>query len=758
MTQIYSDRYRRDIDGLRAIAILSVILFHCGLRAFSGGFVGVDIFFVISGYLIGGIVFREVADRQFTFTAFYARRARRILPALIFVALITIVLGLALLSPAELSRFAQSMVAAMLGGANIWFWLGGNYFLPDARLDPFLMTWSLGVEEQFYVILPILLLVVHRVRRTATLPFLALIMLASLLTSALLTTAYPKAAFYLLPTRLWELGAGTLLGIAPSKFGRFRRGSLRECASCVGLLALVAAILLFNGHTPFPGFAALLPVAGTVVLIATEESFINRRLLARRPMVGIGLLSYSWYLWHWPLMAFARICAGVEPTSPLLLTVAGIALFLAYLSWRYVETPFRRQYRPLPGTGSIHRYACALLGCLAVPLAIWAANGLPGRVGANGQAIDALLAEGRNDACLAPYGVRSPNRAAICLPRDDRSKVALLGDSHAAALGATMRATAAKHGAGFVQLTKSSCPPLLGVTLYLPARPAHAAECADFNKHAADAIASNSTIGTIALAAFWSEPFGSEGRAARDRYADTGSSTSDDAAPGQFLLRRGLIAMAAFLTAHGKRVLILGDVPEFLFDPARQAFVPLMPMRHAVQALVDPAFVSPAAETAPRDFVLRSTRGSDTDIRGATLAVPGATFAPLARALCRDGACRFSADGRPLYLDSQHLSGIGAAYALSSLDQLIWQSAQAYPASAGGPEVRKAAAHTFLPARDAAHNRHGVPDRAAPPKVSAHPHRGFAAADVRCSSAAPSSCRPPRPPTRAPPVYEYAGA
>src|SRR3954465_7341466 len=192
-------RYRADIDGLRAIAVTSVVLFHTGLAAVGGGFVGVDIFFVISGFLIGGIVDREIGSGRFSFAAFYARRARRILPALIVVSAATMMLGLALLGLVEMQRLAASVAAALTGVANLWFWATAGYFSPDARGEPFLMTWSLGIEEQFYLFLPPLLLLLNRISARATLPAIAVITLVSLLLSILLTSHFPSEAFYLLP-------------------------------------------------------------------------------------------------------------------------------------------------------------------------------------------------------------------------------------------------------------------------------------------------------------------------------------------------------------------------------------------------------------------------------------------------------------------------------------------------------------------------------------------------------------------------------
>jgi peptidoglycan/LPS O-acetylase OafA/YrhL len=365
-------RYRPDVDGLRAIAILSVVLYHVHLPGFGGGFVGVDIFFVISGFLIGGIVFRDVDAGRYSFVTFYARRARRILPALLGMSLVVSLLALAILESDQLRAFAESDAAALLGSSNGYYWVRAHYFDLDWRLEPLVMTWSLGVEEQFYLFLPPLMLLLHRLSPRAIAPAVALLSVLSLALSVQLVKSQPSAAFYLLPGRAWELGVGVLVALWQERGWTLPGRAVADPISLAALVAIVAAIALFDDKTGFPGVAALLPVGGTAVLIVTAPSWLNRSILATRPMRFIGLVSYSWYLWHWPPLVLARHALGREP-KPVEYAVLVLASFaVACVSWRFIETPFRRR-TAMPNVELLKRYGMALLASLAMAGACFAA-------------------------------------------------------------------------------------------------------------------------------------------------------------------------------------------------------------------------------------------------------------------------------------------------------------------------------------------------------------------------------------------------
>ncbi|TNC50413.1 acyltransferase [Rubellimicrobium rubrum] len=330
--------YRREIDGLRAVAVVPVILFHAGFQVFQGGFVGVDIFFVISGYLITNILISELERGQFSIASFYERRARRILPALFVVMICCIPFAWLWMLPPQFKEFSQSLVAVVFFVSNILFWQQDGYFAESAELRPMLHTWSLAVEEQYYVLFPLLLMFLWRLGRKRVFWIVGLVALLSLLLSEWASTRYASANFYLAPTRAWELLAGSLCAFVT--VGRDIRAN--NWASLIGLGLILFAILGFDGSMPYPGFHALVPVVGTmlIVLFAAQGTWVAW-LLSLRPFVGIGLISYSAYLWHQPLFAFARLRSIGEPPQSLMLLLAVASVVLAFLSWRYVERPFR---------------------------------------------------------------------------------------------------------------------------------------------------------------------------------------------------------------------------------------------------------------------------------------------------------------------------------------------------------------------------------------------------------------------------------
>lgn len=334
-------KYRPEIDGLRAVAVLPVILFHAGFATFSGGFVGVDVFFVISGYLITSILYTEMTGGAYSILRFYERRARRILPALFLVMLVCIPFAWVWLLPNDLHEFFNSILAVTVFASNVLFWSESGYFETAAELKPLLHTWSLAVEEQFYLFFPLLLAVLLRyLTRRWVVAVLAALLVFSLALAELTLGTRPSAAFFLLPTRMWELLIGSLAAIyLVSRQGRPLSNGLLGWA---GIAAIAASVFLYDEHIPFPGAYALLPCVGTVLIILFADAGTGAaRLLSLRPVVGIGLISYSAYLWHQPLIAFARYRFPFEAQAPVMLGLAALSLVLAWSSWAFVERPFR---------------------------------------------------------------------------------------------------------------------------------------------------------------------------------------------------------------------------------------------------------------------------------------------------------------------------------------------------------------------------------------------------------------------------------
>ena len=339
--------YRREIDGLRALAVLPVILFHAGFEVFSGGFVGVDIFFVISGYLITTIILTELEQGKFSIVNFYERRARRILPALFLVMLVCIPFAWHWLLPSDMKDFCRSLVAVSLFASNFLFWHESGYFDTASELKPLLHTWSLAVEEQYYVIFPLFLMISWRLGKQWILALLATVFISSLAVAQWSSIAKPATAFFLLPTRGWELLLGAFTAFYLSQANRHEFGrALREVFGWLGLGLITFSIFIYNKNTPFPGFYALAPTVGTalIILFATQATTIGK-FIGNRVFVGLGLISYSAYLWHQPLFAMARHRILGEPSWHIFILLSAAALILAYFSWRFVELPFRDKLR-----------------------------------------------------------------------------------------------------------------------------------------------------------------------------------------------------------------------------------------------------------------------------------------------------------------------------------------------------------------------------------------------------------------------------
>ena len=335
-------KYRKEIDGLRALAVFPVIFFHAGFDFFKGGFVGVDIFFVISGYLITTLIISELSENKFSIFNFYERRARRILPALFFVMAMCLPLSWLWLSPTDLKDFGQSLVAVSIFSSNILFWMESGYFETASEIKPLLHTWSLAIEEQYYIVFPIFLMIIWRLGFKSILILLTLIFLLSLGVSQWGALNHPNAAFYLLPTRGWEFLVGAFVAFYLIHNNYLKSYSINQLFSLIGFGMIIYSILVFDKSTIFPGLNALVPTIGTSLLILSAvPNTIAYKLLSLKPLVSIGLISYSAYLWHQPVLVFTdRLILG-ELSDLLILFLCFISFILAWISWKYIEKPFR---------------------------------------------------------------------------------------------------------------------------------------------------------------------------------------------------------------------------------------------------------------------------------------------------------------------------------------------------------------------------------------------------------------------------------
>ena len=348
--------YRTEIDGLRAIAVIPVLFFHAGFELFGGGFVGVDVFFVISGYLITSIIINETSDNNFSIVNFYERRARRILPALFFMVLVSIPFSWLFMSPLQMKEFSASVMAIPLFISNFVFWSESGYFSTAAELKPLLHTWSLAVEEQFYLIFPLFIILFWKLGLNYLFLLIFIIALLSFMLSQfganlsphppfidqeIRFNAIPDYAFYLAPTRAWELLSGSL-----SAFYLLKRTQnnfkFKNTLSTIGILCIVISILIFNQSTRFPGINALLPVIGTLLIILfTDKNTFVGKILSTQWLVTIGLASYSIYLWHQPIFAYVRLFLLNHPSDLLMLLSILFSFFMGWISFKFIESPFR---------------------------------------------------------------------------------------------------------------------------------------------------------------------------------------------------------------------------------------------------------------------------------------------------------------------------------------------------------------------------------------------------------------------------------
>ena len=337
-------KYRAEIDGLRALAVLPVILFHAGFEWFSGGFVGVDVFFVISGYLITTIIISEMAEGKFSIVNFYERRARRILPALFFVMAACLPFAWLWLVPSDLVEFGHSLIAVSTFSSNFLFWSEAGYFGGPAELKPLLHTWSLAVEEQYYILFPIFIILTWRLGIKWILIILSFIFILSLGVAQWGAYKIPSASFYLLPTRGWELLIGVFIAFY-LKYNTYIKSYLvNQLLSLLGFSMIIYSIVVFNASTPFPSLYALVPTIGTglVILCAKPQTTIHK-LLSLNFIIGVGLISYSTYLWHQPILAFARHAIEGELHNLIVIMLCISSLFFGWFSWRFIERPFRQK-------------------------------------------------------------------------------------------------------------------------------------------------------------------------------------------------------------------------------------------------------------------------------------------------------------------------------------------------------------------------------------------------------------------------------
>ena len=635
--------YRRDIDGLRALAVLPVLFFHLDLRPFAGGFVGVDIFFVISGYLIASIIARELGEGRFSLTAFYARRIRRIFPALFATIAVTILIGSQILLPLDYRALGMSAVATVLFSSNLYFARHSGYFGSAAEEAPLLHGWSLAVEEQFYIFFPLLMIGACIAGGRYRL-LLGTVALLSFGTALLLVEQAPVKAFYLPFPRAWEFLGGALL--ATGRVPPLRNRIAAQLCALAGIGLIGWAVLCFSGATLFPGANALFPVLGAMLILhAGQAGSLVSRMLGSAVPVAIGRISYSLYLWHWPIIVFWSYRTDGDWRLREQLLILLLSLLVAWASWRFIEEPFRASRRFTTVRAFAFAGAMVAAGCGAGAL-LYFSGGLPSRVAPSVVALDAAS---RSMAYLPARcsGMAPVRRRALC-PVGARNGTApsflLWGDSHAQAMKPAFDRAGEALGMSGRIASYPACPALLGLDR-LDQPPSH--DCSAFNAQVLAALRQSPSIHRVFLVSRWGlcangkRPEGGT-PCYLGRDGDDDRSLSRDA----LLFRAGLDETVRTLTAMGKQVILVAPIPEF--------------RRNVPETLARAELYSEPAQLAlSRADYLRRQSGvfSAFDQMRRRFAV-GIIYPH--RLLCRTGHCAMTAHGVPLYSDDDHLSRQGS--------------------------------------------------------------------------------------------------
>ena len=658
-------KYRKEIDGLRAVAVLPVILFHAGLESFSGGFVGVDVFFVISGYLITTIILADKEQGTFSLLHFYERRARRILPALFLILLVSLPAAWLWLLPSDMKSFSQSLMAVSTFSSNILFWREAGYWDVASELKPLLHTWSLAVEEQYYLLFPLFLMMMWRLGKRWILASFMIVAVLSLVLAQWWAYSRPSAAFFLLPTRGWELAIGASIAF----YFLYRKQMIRtllshrsvdEAMSLVGLLMIGYAVFAFDETVPFPGFYALIPTIGTglIILFSSSRTLVGR-LLGTKLLVGIGLVSYSAYLWHYPLLAFARHRSLTEPSELVFLVLAFLSFPFAFLSWKYVERPFRR--KDVFNRKSIFTFAfIGSLFFISIGLAGHMTNGWSGRI--DEKLTAALPQESDVLRCVSQEFhseevcelVRSPNKLTF-----------LIGDSHAGAVASEMQTAFSGENIGLLHVTKNGC---------LPVQDVYRADggnmtdlsCYWFNEKLFDYIEENTDIEYVIVLARWALLM--EGTRFNNREGGieptfqkphldlvvNGKPEYHPAYDHRPDLSKRYAASIQALLDMGKKVILVYPIPEAGWNVPR--YISKYYIKNPHQA-----FSSNAGSTSFEVFKERNRRSyAALDAVGQN---PNLFRVYPEQVFCNNdvkGRCIVQKDGRFLYKDDDHLSNAGA--------------------------------------------------------------------------------------------------
>jgi peptidoglycan/LPS O-acetylase OafA/YrhL len=557
-------KYRAEIDGLRALAVLPVILFHAGFEWFSGGFVGVDVFFVISGYLITTIIISEMAEGKFSIVNFYERRARRILPALFFVMASCLPFAWLWLTPSDLKDFGQSLVAVSTFSSNLLFWLESGYFDTAAELKPLLHTWSLAVEEQYYILFPVFLMLTWRLGIKWVLVLLSIIFLLSLGVAQWGAYNKPSATFFLLPTRGWELLVGVFAAFYLNYNTHLKSHILNQALSLLGFGMIVYSIIAFDETTPFPSLYALIPTVGTglLILCAVPKTFIHK-LLSLKFIVGIGLISYSAYLWHQPLLAFARHRLLGDVSDLILITLCLTSLAMAWFSWRFVEKPFRD--KKIITQKKIFLFSIVGIGVFcSIGLSLHLKQGYGERVNFTEELASSFERPSLDNCFDTPFNHSADQWG--CNLGADKQKIdfILFGDSHSLSLRQIIDDVAKQKGIKVFFTGSSGCLPFIGI---YPNRPDQNLRNCNLLNERVYKFAKDENIKGIILSARWSYY-------TLGNYELSGGQLISDKANGPFTLQHSIDTFSKAFDATVEKYTSIEVPIHLITQPPHQKYPP----------------------------------------------------------------------------------------------------------------------------------------------------------------------------------------
>lgn len=647
------DHYRPDIDGLRAVAIISVVLFHTFPNWLPGGFVGVDVFFVISGYLISTIIFRAFDKGKFSFSDFYARRIRRIFPALSFLLMGVMVLGGLMLTPEEFKDLGKQVIYGSAFGENIYLIRhSGGYWDTATEMKPLMHLWTLAVEEQYYIFYPLLCWLLWKLKK-GILPVLCLLWGFSFSLDIYQTLSAPILAFFSLHTRFWELCTGCILAalVAPSlsyqkaiksmeagllsKLGGTIPSDyltkMKALGSWVGFVLILAGVAFATGEEKLRPLLIMLPVIGTVLIIVCKGSWLNKKVLSSGPFVFVGLISYTWYLWHWPILSIARNIEGGDlPNYLICFLLLVIGFLLSVFSYFVIETPIRKKAISKKLTASL---SMCVVGCATFGALILLSQGLPSRLG---EAAVASRSVSNTFPKQDDYAVNKyvcPKNLDFCwAPNNSQPTIALVGDSHAHHLAFGLQKVVGKP---FLLIGKGGTPPVRGVISLryerLTDKPVM--------ERALDIVNNDPAIKTVILGARWQAFV----NAKKGSYELLGYKNEN----GLKTLDHLLTQTVEELVKNKKKVVLLIDVPTLPINP-----------KNCLKSR--PFQVAAGICSFPKEKIKVNDGQINAMIRNIAKKYSSVSVVDAANAICKEGVCTIG-DGKTIYYrDDNHLTDAGS--------------------------------------------------------------------------------------------------